>query len=118
MRYIRYICIATFALALVCVALANRQLVQISMIPDFVQSEVQFAVVPEVRLPLFVIIIASIIVGIIVGFVWEWFREHSIRVEGSRNAREARKLARENKRLKAEKHEGKDEVLALLDEAS
>jgi hypothetical protein len=36
----------------------------------------------------------------------------------NKQAREIRKLEREVARLKGEKHEGKDEVLALLDEAS
>jgi len=118
MRYIRYACIAVFALALIAVALANRGMVTLKLIPNFVTDAIAFEVTPEVQLPLFVVIFGGIIVGLLVGFVWEWLREHAVRAENARNAREVRRLERENKRLKNEKHEGKDEVLALLDEAS
>ena len=116
MRYIRYACIAIFAVALIAVALANRSLVQIKLLPDEVAG--LFAVAPSVELPLFIVIFGGILVGLLVGFVWEWLREHGIRAEAARTAREKRRLEREVKRLKGEKHEGKDEVLALLEEAS
>ena len=116
MRYIRYVCIAIFAIAIVSIALANRGMVTLKMLPGEIAG--QFAVTPEIELPLFIVILASILVGVLVGFIWEWFREHSIRSDSARNARQVRKLEREVKRLKGEKHAGKDEVLALLDEAS
>ena len=53
-----------------------------------------------------------------VGFIWEWIREYGERAAAARQMRELRALRAEVKRLKGEKHEGKDEVLALLDEAS
>ncbi|MEL6563683.1 MAG: LapA family protein [Pseudomonadota bacterium] len=116
MRYIRYACIAIFAVALIAVALANRGMVTLKVLPSEIAG--LFAVTPSVELPLFVVIFGGIIAGLLVGFVWEWLREHNIRAENSRNAREVRKLEREVKRLKTEKHAGQDEVLALLDEAS
>mmetsp|Transcript_18127 Transcript_18127/g.28125 ORF Transcript_18127/g.28125 Transcript_18127/m.28125 type:complete len:117 (-) Transcript_18127:4589-4939(-) len=116
MRYIRYACIAIFAVALIAVALANRGFVTIQLLPTEIAG--LFAVAPEVQLPLFIIIFGGILAGLLVGFVWEWMREHTVRAENARNAREVRRLEREVKRLKGEKHEGKDEVLALLDEAS
>ncbi|GGX51583.1 phosphoribosylanthranilate isomerase [Tateyamaria omphalii] len=116
MRYIRYACIAVFAVALIAVALANRGMVTLKLLPTEIAG--LFAVAPTVELPLFVVIFGGIVAGLLVGFVWEWMREHAVRAENSRNAREVRRLGREVKRLKSEKHEGKDEVLALLDEAS
>lgn len=116
MRYIRYVCIAIFAVALIAVALANRGAVTVKMLPEEISG--LFAVAPTVQLPLFVVIFGGIITGLLVGFVWEWMREHTVRAENAKNAREVRRLEREVKRLKIEKHEGKDEVLALLDEAS
>ena len=71
-----------------------------------------------VQLPLFLVILGSIVAGLLVGFVWEWIREYGQRAEAARQAREMRRLEREVARLKGEKHQGKDEVLALLDEAS
>ena len=77
-----------------------------------------FALNPEIQVPLFIVILGSIIAGLLVGFVWEWVREYGQRAEAARQAREMRRLEREVARLKVEKHEGQDEVLALLEQAS
>ncbi|WP_187429411.1 hypothetical protein ROLI_031910 [Roseobacter fucihabitans] len=116
MRYIRYACIATFAVALISVAVANRQMTSLQLIPSEVAG--WFHMNPGIDLPLFIVIFGSIIVGLFVGFVWEWVREHNQRAEAARQAREMRRMEREIAKLKGEKHQGKDEVLALLDEAS
>lgn len=116
MRYVRYLCIATFAVALISVALANRAIVSLQMLPAEVSG--LFAVNPSIEMPLFIIILGSILAGLLVGFVWEWIREYGERAEAAKQAREMRRLQRELEKLKAEKNEGKDEVLALLDEAS
>jgi uncharacterized integral membrane protein len=116
MRYVRYICIAIFAIALIAVALANREMVSLQILPTEVSG--YFALNPAINLPLFIVILGSIIAGLLIGFVWEWIREYGQRAEAAKQAREMRRLEREVARLKAEKHEGKDEVLALLDEAS
>ncbi|MEO9651454.1 MAG: lipopolysaccharide assembly protein LapA domain-containing protein [Roseobacter sp.] len=116
MRYIKYALIATFGAALIAVALANRGMVSIQLIPSEVAG--WFSVNPTIELPLFIVIFGGIIAGLFVGFVWEWMREHAQRAEAARQAREMRRLQREIAKLKGEKHEGKDEVLALLDEAS
>lgn len=115
-RYIKYALIATFGIALIAVALANRGMVSIQLIPTEVAG--WFAMNPQIELPLFIIIFGGIVVGLFVGFVWEWMREYAQRAEAARQAREMRRLEREVIRLKGEKHKGKDEVLALLDEAS
>lgn len=114
MRYVRYLCIAVFAVALISVALANRDMVSLKILPTEVSG--YFAMNPEVQMPLFIVILGSIIAGLLVGFVWEWIREYSQRAEAARQAREMRRLEREVARLKGEKHQ--DEVLALLDQAS
>ena len=116
MRYIRYACIAIFAIALIAIALANREIVSLEMLPAEVAG--WFAVNPTIQLPLFVVIFGGIVAGLLVGFIWEWIREYGQRAEAARQAREMRRLEREVARLKGEKHKGKDEVLALLDEAS
>lgn len=116
MRYVRYLCIAVFAIALISVALANRQLVTLQVLPQDLPFD--FATRPSIELPLFLVILGSIIVGLLIGFVWEWIREYGIRQDAAKQAREKRRLEREVAKLKDEKHEGKDEVLALLDKAS
>lgn len=116
MRYIRYAVLGAFAIALIAMALANRSDVMLKVLPEELASFVGMNA--SIELPLFIVILGSILVGLLVGFVWEWIREYGQRAEAARQAREMRRLEREVARLKGEKHEGKDEVLALLDEAS
>ncbi|MFT6023345.1 MAG: putative membrane protein [Ascidiaceihabitans sp.] len=116
MRYVRYVCIAFFAIALIAVALANRTLVTLKVLPNEVAG--MFAVNPSIELPLFVVIFGGLITGLLVGFVWEWFREHNIRSEANKAGRNVRKLEREVARLKGDQATGGDDVLAILDKAS
>jgi len=116
MRYIRYASIAIFAIALVLIALANRAPVTLRVLPDELAGLA--ALNPTYDLPLFLVIFIGILAGLIVGFIWEWIREAGERAAAARQMRELASLRAEVKRLKGEKHRGKDEVLALLDEAS
>lgn len=116
MRYIRYACIALFAVALIAVALANRSIVTLKVLPNELAG--LFAVNPSINLPMFVVIFGGIIAGLMVGFVWEWFREHSVRSEASKVGRNVRRLEREVARLRGDAEGGQDDVLALLDKAS
>lgn len=116
MRYIRYACIAVFGIALVAIALANRQFVTVQVLPDEIAT--LFATNPQLSLPMFIVIYGGVLAGLLVGFVWEWIREHDQRAEAARTAREMRRLEREVTRLKGETPAGKDDVLALLDKAS
>ena len=58
----------------------------------------------------------SVVVGLAVGYVLEWLREHRHRAEASRERRQRTKLEREVETLKGRANEGRDEVLALLDD--
>jgi uncharacterized integral membrane protein len=116
MRYIRYASIAIFTLALVLIALANRGMVSVKVLPDELAG--MAALNPSYDVPLFVVIFGGVFAGFIIGLIWEWIREHGERAEAARKLRELSALRAEVRRLKGEKHQGKDEVLALLDEAS
>lgn len=116
MRYIRFASIAIFALALVLIALANRNMVMLKLLPDEVGAFT--ALNPGYELPLFIVIFGGIAVGLVVGLIWEWIREAGERAAAARQAREMRALQAEIKRLKGEQHKDKDEVLAILDQAS
>lgn len=116
MRYLRYLVLFVLAICLITVALANRQLVTLSLLPDDLATAARFTFAIEV--PLFLVVFAGIIIGLLLGFVWEWLREGKMRSEANRVKRDAVKLEREVKRLKRReaKAEGKDEVLALLED--
>jgi len=114
MRYLKYAFLAALAIVLTTLALANENIVSIRLLPDELAALFGFNL--EAQLPLFLIILASLIAGIFVGFVWEWFREMRHRSNASSYRREKEKLEREVEKLK--KHEPRteaDEVLALLE---
>ncbi len=113
MKYIRYVFLASLGVVLIAVSLANRNMVQLKLMPDGLARVVGMN--QSIELPLFVVILGGVLIGVLIGFSWEWLREHKHRVEVNRKAKEVGKLEREVKRLKGEKNQGKDEVLALLD---
>jgi uncharacterized integral membrane protein len=113
MRYIRYLFLAVVGLALIVVALANRDVVTLSIVPDEIAGLLP---IPNAfSIPLFLIILGSIVAGLLIGFVWEYFREHKQRAEAARKKRELNRLEREVKGLREKSGEGKDDVLALLE---
>jgi uncharacterized integral membrane protein len=116
MRYIRYAFLAAIAIVLIVVALANREAATLRLLPEDMAGYVgqNFSY----QLPQFVIIFLAIVVGLLIGFVWEWMREHKLRSGARQVEREKNKLEREVKGLKRKSNEGKDDVLALLDDAS
>ncbi|KZY47214.1 phosphoribosylanthranilate isomerase [Roseovarius sp. HI0049] len=116
MRYIRYASIAIFAIALILIALANREVVTVQVLPTEIAHLA--ALNPAYDMPLFLVMFGGVLAGLIIGFIWEWIREAGERAAAARQAREMERLKAEVKRLKGERHKGKDEVLALLDEAS
>lgn len=115
MRYIRYGFWAIVAICLIIVGLANRGDVTLRLMPDALGDLTGLSA--EVQVPLFVVIFLGVAAGLLIGFLWEWVREHKHRAAASRKSREAKSLEREVARLKTEKNQGKDEVLALLEDA-
>lgn len=113
MKTIRYGFWALVALILILVGLANRDFATVRAMPPALADMLNIS--PDVSLPMFIIIFVSVGVGLLIGFFWEWIREHRIRVEGRKKAREANKLAREVESLKSESGKHDDDVVALLD---
>lgn len=113
-RYLRLILLALLGLFLLTVALANRAVVPVRLLPEDLAALTGLTWAME--LPLFLIIFAGIIAGVLIGFVWEWFREHGHRATASQKSREVARLERELAVLKdSTSVPPKDEVLALLE---
>lgn len=110
-RYLRYLFLAALGLGLITVALANRDLVTLRLLPGDLESLAGLGW--TVQLPLFAVIFGGIVTGILIGFVWEWLREHKHRAAAATRAREVERLEREVAR--ATTPAPKDDVLALLD---
>lgn len=111
-RTLRYVFLALLALVLLTVALANRMPVALRLMPDGVGEFLGLG--GMVELPLFLIIFGGIVAGLLIGFVWEWFREAKYRSNSSTKTREVLRLERELAVLRESKSEPEDEILALL----
>ncbi|MFQ5437257.1 MAG: lipopolysaccharide assembly protein LapA domain-containing protein [Paracoccaceae bacterium] len=94
-------------------ALANRQTVAIRLVPDDLVTLLPIA--NQYHLPLFLIILGGILAGLLIGFVWEYFREFRQRAQANRRKRDVKRLEIELSRLREKTGEGKDDVLALLE---
>ena len=117
-RYLRYLVLAAIAIVLVVVALANRDTVTLNSLPSGLQGVPGLDLLSvSIQLPLFLVIFAGIAAGVLIGYVLEWVREHKHRAAMRSEHREVVSLKREVKQLKGKANEGKDEVLALLDDA-
>ncbi len=116
MRYLRYAFLGTLGIVLISVSLANVQSVELKLMPDALAELLGFNV--STSLPLFLVVLGGVVAGLIIGFMWEWLREHKHRRDATVKKGEVRKLEREVKKLKKKQNEGKDDILALLDEAS
>ena len=108
-----YLVLLAIALCLLTVALANRAPVTVKALPDDLAG---FAgLVWQIDLPLFIVIFGGIIAGLLIGFVWEWFREMKHRSTASRKTREVARLERELAVMKDSQSVPKDDILAILD---
>ena len=121
MRYIRYAFYAALAVLLVTVSLANRDMVTLNTLPEAVAAIPGVGWLSQsVEVPLFIVVLGSLIFGVLLGEVLEWLREHKHRATAVRKEREVHDLERKLKReqRKAVESGQQDEVLALLDSKS
>ncbi len=112
LRALRLLFLAAIALGLITLALANREIVTLHLLPSEAAGFIGFDW--SVQVPLFAVGFAGALIGLMIGFVWEWLREHQIRKTATTASRKVQHLEREMDRLKA-KDAPKDEVLALLE---
>ncbi len=112
LRYLRYLILLAIAFALLVLAMANRAPVSVQLLPDDIAVLIGWQWQRE--LPLFAVIFGGVALGLLVGFVWEWLREHRHRSEAASKTAEARRLQRELAQMQDAKGVVQDDVLALL----
>ena len=113
LRYLKYLVLLALALGLLTVSLANREPVALQLLPDDLAAFLGYNQVVE--LPKFLMILAGVAVGLLIGFIWEWLREHRHRAEAARARAEATRLETELARDTRRRRGEADEVLALLE---
>ncbi|NIY71884.1 LapA family protein [Marivivens donghaensis] len=113
MKTIRYAFWGLVALVLVLVGLANRDIVTLRAMPQAMADLLHIS--PDIQLPLFVAIFAGVGIGLLIGFLWEWMREHPVRKQARRQGKEAKKLRQELATRSDGTGHSKDDVLALVE---
>jgi lipopolysaccharide assembly protein A len=112
-KSLRYVLLLILGMALLTVAMANRALVAVQVLPSDMAAFLGLNLQAEV--PLFAVIFGGIVAGLLIGFVWEWLRETKHRTTASTKTREVSRLERELAVLRDEKQGPQDDVLALLE---
>ncbi len=116
MRLIRNLFLLALGLILFALALANREFVTLRLMTD--DAAALMGIPNQISLPLFAVIFVALVAGILVGLVWEWFREHQFRADAAAQRRKADALSRDLANLRAPANaNGKpeDDILALVD---
>lgn len=113
-RFLRFGFLILLGIVLITLALANREPVTLKLLPGELADLLGLPY--QITLPLFISLFAMIALGVLIGFIWEWFREHKHRAEAARQAKEARRAKKELDAVKREAGQPQDDVLALLDE--
>ncbi|TQS71690.1 LapA family protein [Rhodobacteraceae bacterium] len=112
-RALRFLVLAVVAIILIVIALSNTQIVTLRLLPQ--EAAGLLGLSWSVEVPLFVALVGSVLVGLLVGFVWEWARERRIRKTASVQQRKAKALEREVEQLRDRHQAPKDDVLAVLE---
>ena len=115
MRLIRQALLAVVAIVLFVIALANREPATLQLLPaEFVMLTGRTL---SVELPLFLVGFGGIVLGLLLGFVWEWLREGKLRAAAARDRREKNRLSREIDRMKGvESVDPENEIRMLLED--
>jgi lipopolysaccharide assembly protein A len=111
-RALRIALVVLLMIALLVMASANRTVVTLHLLPDSFAALFRLNLLIEV--PVFLVLFLGIVIGLLIGFVWEWLREHKHRRVASTKSREVSKLERELATMRDQTNLPQDDVLALL----
>ena len=112
MRILRTLFLLCLATLLFLLSLANSEKVKLNFLPESLSSLLEINVVLNV--PLFLVFFSGILIGLVIGFVWEWLREYKFRVEANNYQKRLFRAETELSELHAKENK-KDDVLTLLE---
>jgi hypothetical protein len=115
MTYLRYALLGLALAFAVMVAIANRGMVTLALLPEtlagFVGSNL------AVTLPLFIVVGGAVGLGLVLGLVWEWWRERAIRREAALARRELEAVHRAERASPVPAvRRPRDDILEIVDE--
>ena len=117
LRLMKILFLCVVAAALVLLFFANNEPVTLHLLPDGIAEALGLQ--NEYTTSLFFVVVAALILGIVVGFVWEWLREYRYRSEAKTQKRKANQLSQEVAQMKGRTSDSQDDdILALVDDAT
>lgn len=114
LRLLKITFLVIVAIALVMLFFANNEPVTLNLLPGGMAEAL--GIRNAFTTSLFLVVVAALLVGIVVGFFWEWLREHRHRAEAKTQRREAARLSQEVASMRGRSSDTQDDVLALLDQ--
>jgi putative membrane protein len=112
LRYLRYLLLFIVTAAAVILSIANRAPVVLHLLPEGeVSNGLLSGASNELTLPIYIVVLAAVFVGMVLGLVLEMLRETGHRREERRYKREAAALLKDNQRLRKLVGEEEDDLL-------
>jgi uncharacterized integral membrane protein len=112
MRFLSYTVFFVLTFVIIMLAVANRQLVRVNLIPDFTAYGVPAS--PDHEVPLFSVALICGTLGFILGAAREYLRESRLRRESRKRGKELGALKREVDALKGAQKQPEDDDDDLL----
>ena len=112
MRLLRTLFLIFLAIILVVISIANSENVSLYLLPTDLSSLMGTTI--SINIPVFLVFFSGIFIGLIIGFLWEWLREHKFRVEANLNEKRLSRAEAELSEMRTKDNKG-DDVLTLLE---
>ncbi len=112
-RLTKLIFLIVLGFLLVTVLLANRNSVELRGLPDVLANVIGLP--NMIVLPLYLVIFGAVVLGLALGYLWEWLREYRLRAEGAKAKREADQLHRKVRKMQRRSGDHDDDVIALIE---
>ena len=112
MRLVRTLFLIFLAIILVVISIANSENVSLYLLPTDLSSLMGTTI--SINIPVFLVFFSGIFIGLIIGFLWEWLREHKFRVEANLNEKRLSRAEAKLSEMRTKDNKG-DDVLTLLE---
>lgn len=117
MRYVKLLLLVLIAIPVITIFIANHQPVELTILPAGLEPYIGLnRILGPVTVPLWSVALGFLVIGLVLGFFWEWVREYKHRRAADQGRQSKAQLEAEMKKMKARENRGKDEILVLVEE--